>query len=311
MRGDDTNEFALLAQNADEAGIPAGDPPRVRRIDVQTSAGRVSAIRWGDEPPQVVLLHGGGQNAHTWDTVILGLGMPALAVDLPGHGHSDWREDHDYGPGRNAETVAEALAAWEVGGVPVVGMSMGGLTAIALAARSPGTATRIAVVDVTPSVLARVAHMTTRQRGTTALVGGTTIFDDLDSMVDAAVAAAPGRPRASLSRGVRHNARQLPDGRWTWRYDAQQHADATAYEGLWVDVESAPAPIMLVRGGDSAFVGDDDVAELRRRRPDVAVEMVPGAGHSVQSDRPRELAALLASWLGNRYERAQAAPAAR
>ena len=201
MRGDDTNEFALLAQNADEAGIPAGDPPRVRRIDVQTSAGRVSAIRWGDEPPQVVLLHGGGQNAHTWDTVILGLGMPALAVDLPGHGHSDWREDHDYGPGRNAETVAEALAVWEVGGVPVVGMSMGGLTAIALAARSPGTATRIAVVDVTPSVLARVAHMTTRQRGTTALVGGN---DHLR------------RPRLHGRRGRRSRARaaaRLPEPR--------------------------------------------------------------------------------------------------
>ncbi len=36
----------------------------------------------------MVFLHGGGQNAHTWDTVILGLGVPALAIDLPGHGRS-------------------------------------------------------------------------------------------------------------------------------------------------------------------------------------------------------------------------------
>ncbi len=36
-----------------------------------------------------MLLHGGAQNAHTWDTVALALGRPLVAIDLPGHGHSD------------------------------------------------------------------------------------------------------------------------------------------------------------------------------------------------------------------------------
>jgi pimeloyl-ACP methyl ester carboxylesterase len=53
------------------------------------------------------------------------------------------------------------------------------------------------------------------------------------------------------------------------------------------------APITLVRGGVSPVVDDADVAELRRRRPDAVVHLVDGAGHSVQGDRPRELAALL------------------
>jgi pimeloyl-ACP methyl ester carboxylesterase len=50
---------------------------------------------------------------------------------------------------------------------------------------------------------------------------------------------------------------------------------------------------MLVRGGASKFVTDDDVAEMRRRLPGLRVEVVDGAGHAVQSDRPRELAALI------------------
>ena len=86
------DEFGLLHENAEQIGAHA--IPSVQRID----AGPVSAIKWGDEPPQLVFLHGGGQNAHTWDTVIVGLGLPALAVDLPGHGRSAWREDGDYGP---------------------------------------------------------------------------------------------------------------------------------------------------------------------------------------------------------------------
>ena len=52
-------------------------------------------------------------------------------------------------------------------------------------------------------------------------------------------------------------------------------------------------PLLLVRGGSSDVVGDDDVTELLRRQPDARVVVVEGSGHSVQGDRPVELAALL------------------
>lgn len=286
------DEFAWLPDNAAEAGIPPGQLLPVSRVGTGTAGGRLSALRWGAEPPALVLLHGGGQNAHTWDTVLAALGAPALAVDLPGHGHSDWRDDRDYGPRSNAAAVAEALPAWGVGSVPLVGMSLGGLTSLALAARSSGLATHLVVVDVTPSVLARVARMTTEQRGTTALVAGPPVYDDLEAMVAAAAAGAPNRPLASLRRGVVHNARRLPDGRWAWRYDRQQ-VSPDAFEQLWDDVAAIDVPITLVRGGESPFVGDDDVAEFRARHSLLDVRVVPGAGHSVQSDRPVELADLL------------------
>jgi pimeloyl-ACP methyl ester carboxylesterase len=286
------DEFALLSENAAEIGLPPERVPPVRRVGADTPAGSVSARRWGTADPRLVLLHGGGQNAHTWDTVLVALGVPALAVDLPGHGHSAWREDRDYSPATNALTVAAALRSWEVGGVPVVGMSLGGLTTLALAARNPGLATAVTLVDVTPSVLARVARMSTAQRGTTALVAGPVEFDTREEMVEAAVAGAPRRPRSSLRRGVLHNSRRLPNGRWGWRYD-RRLATAESFEPLWADAERLDVPVTLVRGGDSAFVGDADVAEFARRLPGVVVEVVAGAGHSVQSDRPRELAEIL------------------
>ncbi len=73
------DEFALLSENAEQAGV-SGPLPAVQRIQ----RGAISALRWGRTRVRVVFLHGGGQNAHTWDTVILGLGVPALAIDLPG-----------------------------------------------------------------------------------------------------------------------------------------------------------------------------------------------------------------------------------
>jgi pimeloyl-ACP methyl ester carboxylesterase len=56
-------------------------------------------------------------------------------------------------------------------------------------------------------------------------------------------------------------------------------------------------PFLLVRGSTSPVVDDDDVAELRRRNPAAEVEVVEGAGHSIQGDQPVELARILESRL--------------
>src|SRR5438874_2865923 len=84
------DEFAYFPENAAEFGLPYYGAPAVRREFVEVRPGcRLSALVWGTEPPEIVLLHGGAQNAHTWDTVALALHRPLVAVDLPGHGHSD------------------------------------------------------------------------------------------------------------------------------------------------------------------------------------------------------------------------------
>jgi len=57
-------------------------------------------------------------------------------------------------------------------------------------------------------------------------------------------------------------------------------------------------PLTLVRGSTSPVVDDDDVVEARRRQPDIDVRVIEGAGHSVQGDRPVELATLLEELLG-------------
>jgi pimeloyl-ACP methyl ester carboxylesterase len=85
----DYDEFGLFGENAAEYGLPFDRPPTVRRAFASVPGGRrLSALVWQQGEPELVLLHGGAQNAHTWDTVAMALGRPLVAIDLPGHGHS-------------------------------------------------------------------------------------------------------------------------------------------------------------------------------------------------------------------------------
>jgi pimeloyl-ACP methyl ester carboxylesterase len=287
----------MFQDNATEVGLPWSGPPAVRREAVDVGGGQhVSALVWGDAPPELVLVHGGGQNAHTWDTVALAMGRPLVAVDLPGHGHSDWRDDHDYSPVTNAPAVATAMRALAPDAKLLVGMSLGGVTSIRLAAQEPDLVERLAIVDVTPGV------NETKAEPIIAFLSGPERFESFDEILERTVQFNPTRTVSSLRRGVLHNAREEPDGSWTWRYDPvrawkDNERPAVAFVDLWDDVAAIKAPTLLIRGGTSGVVSDEDVDELRRRKPDADVITVDGAGHSIQGDKPVELARILEEFL--------------
>ncbi|HEY8216056.1 MAG TPA: alpha/beta hydrolase [Acidimicrobiia bacterium] len=293
------DEFGLFHENAEEYGLEWHGPPTVRRASVAVEGDRrLSALVWGTQPPDLVLLHGGAQNAHTWDTVALALDRPLVAIDLPGHGHSDHRTDGPFSPRENARDVAVAMRELAPGARAVVGMSLGGLTAIALTTSAPELVRKLVLVDVTPGVdrdkAAPIAQF----------IAGPESFESFDEILARTIEFNPTRSESSLRRGVLHNAVERDDGRWVWRYQRPRIIESEELEipadfaTLWEDLSTVHVPIMLLRGGVAGTVVDDaDEAELRRRQPSARVELVEGAGHSIQGDRPVELAALLADFV--------------
>jgi pimeloyl-ACP methyl ester carboxylesterase len=289
------DEFGLFHENAAEVGLPYDGPPTVERVAVEVAPGReLSALRWGTGAPELVLLHGGAQNAHTWDTVALALGRPLVAIDLPGHGRSGWRDDRAYWPAATARAVAVAMRELAPDARAVVGMSLGGLTALALASEAPELVRRLVLVDVTPGVDRDKAS------AVISFVAGPESFASFDEILERTVTYNPTRSVSSLRRGILHNAYERDDGSWAWRYDRfhlPEGESMPVFDDLWGLVDAVAVPLLLVRGGDSPVVGDEDVAELRRRRPDGRVVVVEHAGHSVQGDQPLELARLVAEFV--------------
>lgn len=285
------DEFGYFGENCSEYGLADPTGAAVERVAVDLGGGRqLSALRWGVGSPRVVLVHGGAQNAHTWDTVALALRpVPVLAVDLPGHGRSGWRDDRRYDPVANGEDVAALVELLAPDADLVVGMSLGGLTAAAFAAARPDLVRRLVLVDITPGV--------TRDKAKEVhdFIEGPQSFASFGEIFDRTVEFNPTRTPESLRRGILHNAHREPDGSWRWNYDrrpldGEGMPDPAA---LWDAIGTIEAPILLARGALSPVVDDDDVAELQRRRPQARVVVVEEAGHSIQGDQPLVLADLL------------------
>ena len=292
------DEFSLFHENIAEYSLTASAQPQVQRIVHQLADGRaVSALKWGTAEPQMVFVHGGSQNAHTWDTVLLDLGVPALAIDLPGHGHSSWRDDAMYSPHSMAVDIAEVIALHAASAKIVVGMSLGGLTSLALAGHAPHLVQELVLVDITPGVNGDKA------KAILDFVNGPQAFASFDDLLKRTIEHNPTRTIESLRRGILHNAKQLDDGSWQWRYDRRSHIrsentepiSGDALGKLWDLIGALNCPLTLLRGGTSPVVDDADVAELKRRQGRADVLVIDGAGHSIQGDKPRELAAFLAT----------------
>ena len=297
---DDYDEFGFLEHNARWAGLRWNGLPEVARDEVRDAGGaRLSYIRWGPGDPELVLLHGAGQNAHTWDTFAMAVSRPAIAVDLPGHGRSDWRPDRDYLPVTNAAAIIDVMDQAAPAASAVVGMSLGGLTAIGLATVRPDLVRRLVLVDITPSPPPIPRSSASSRPMPVHLMSGPRTYPSWDAIVDATHATMPHRDRKDVIAGVRHNARSLPDGSWAWRYD-QLFGGADPREQiatLWADVRWLVIPSMLVRGALSPVVTDEAAAEFLRQVPAGRVETVADADHSVQSDQPVRLAELVEDFL--------------
>ena len=307
------DEFSFLSGQAADFGIST-PVPRGERVSLTLPDGRtLSALRYGDAPPVVTFLHGAGLNAHTWDTTILALGLPALAIDLPGHGDSSWRSDAAYTGRVLAPDVVIGIEAWTPAAQVLVGQSLGALTAAAVAASRPDLVRELVVIDITPGVDPAAGPTQIRE-----FFAGPTDWASRDEMVDRALSFGLGGSRAAAERGVYFNSRQRPDGRFEWKHhfahlsaSAARPAAAAPADGAggepdavsrvlsvtgWEDLAAVTAPVTLIRG-DHGYVTEANADEFRERVPAASVVTVP-SGHNVQEEVPVDLGARVRALAG-------------
>jgi pimeloyl-ACP methyl ester carboxylesterase len=284
------DEFALLAEEAAEHGITYDPAFTARRVTIATHP-RISALRWGSATPRFTFLHGVGLNAHTWDTTFMDLGVDGIAVDLPGHGDSAWFDDADYSPA----TLARAIASSSVADhrTALIGHSLGGLAAIALADLLPDSFSHLVVIDITPGLVLGDNNVVRE------FLAGPKKFPTRDAIVDRALSFGFGPSRRAVERGVQHNTRLNDDGTYSYKHHIahleQRRVTGSDFAATWEPAGRLGIPVLLIRG-ERGFLSDTLVKEFLDRVPQsTAVTLT--CGHNVQEEAPRALAGALRSFV--------------
>ena len=284
----------------------------VSEIFTGASGNRLAADVFGTDGRPVLLLHGGGQTRHAWRATagrIARHGGIAYAVDLRGHGDSEWVASGAYAFDDFADDVralAETLTS-RAGSKPVViGASLGGISALLAEGTAQeqgrGLVAALVLVDITPRVdstgLAKIQGFM-RAHATEG-------FASVAEAADAVAAYLPHRPRPRSHEGLKKNLRLHPDGRWRWHWDPRfligrrtvgsvRHALETAM------IEAArriKVPTLLVRGGSSELVQEAHVKEFLALVPHAEYADVTGARHMVAGDSNDQFAATILAFLG-------------
>ncbi|MBI5617052.1 MAG: alpha/beta hydrolase [Gammaproteobacteria bacterium] len=247
----------------------------------------LAADAWGPvDGPQVLLLHGGGQNRHSWrgTGALLGnAGYHAVALDARGHGDSDWSPDGDYEQDAFVADLAAVVAALGERRPALMGASLGGINALIAVGEGNVEASALVLVDIAPRTeqagSARVkAFLETNTRG----------FASLDEVADAVAAYRPGTKRGSTA-GLAKNVRLGADGRYYWHWDprfleGRDRDIATRYARLVPAARALTIPALIVRGASSDVVSEEAVQEFLALCPHAEYLNVLDAGHMITGD---------------------------
>lgn len=253
---------------------------------------RLHYLDWGTAgKTPIVLLHGGGLNAHTWDLLctVLRRDYHCLAPDLRGHGESAWSAELDY----SFETHRRDLAGFGdrlgLDKFVLLGMSLGGIAALLYAADHNERLYGLVIVDTGPDVRPEGG------RRISQFVHRTGEADSLDDLVARALEFNPARDPRLLRRSLRHNFRQSADGKWVRKNDMRHWRNpgiserAASLARYWEVVPKISCPTLVVRGANSDLFHDEDAEKLARTLPAGRWVRIENAGHTVQGDNPRGL----------------------
>jgi pimeloyl-ACP methyl ester carboxylesterase len=271
-------------------------PPGVERKLVRIGQLDTCYLAYGrDALGTIVFLHGSNLSGATWLSTITTLGEDywCIAPDLRGHGDTQWPATPDYGLDHFSADVRGLIAHLGARRPVLAGMSLGGLVALNMVLDG-FEARALVMIDSGPRMVRRTAaqvpEFLRRHR-----------YPSLDAAVGAALAFNPRRSKEWLERSLTQTMVRGEHGEWSWKWDPRRlegmPRSSDASEGLWTRLGEVQCPALIVRGAESDVFPAAYATDLSAAIRQGSLATVDGAGHNVQGDNPRALAAVIRSFL--------------
>ena len=237
----------------------------------------------GDRPP-LLIAHGLFGSARNWGVIARRLAETrrVVAVDMRNHGDSPWTDAHGY------DEMAEDLAEVIEGQWDVLGHSMGGKAAMVLALRHPGKVNRLVVADIAPVAYGHTqAHLVDAMEGLG--LPGIATRGDADRALAAVVEDAGVRAFLLQSLDVKER-------RWRLNLDALRREMPKILSFPEI-AGRFDGPALFLSGGTSSYVRPEHRDRIKALFPEARFAKIPGAGHWLHAEKPREFEAAVTAFL--------------
>jgi pimeloyl-ACP methyl ester carboxylesterase len=266
--------------SAPASGFVEGDP-------------RLHYVEWNPRGARtLVLLHGNSANAWWWQPFADALwdsDFRLLALDLRGHGDSEWVRPPAYRPADYADDLARFITRMDLRHAIVAGHSMGGIATLAFAAQHPELARAIVVIDVAVVSTQRRDRYLQRLRALP-----TVIYRDLTTAMER-YRLMPNEGEiapAVLAAVAERSLAPAPGGGYTLKFDRESFFGG---DGLPVEatIRSIGIPLLLVRAEFSRIMKAEAAARAAESNPRARLLTIPGVHHHLLLERPDLLAAAI------------------
>ncbi|MEE9387312.1 MAG: alpha/beta fold hydrolase [Paracoccaceae bacterium] len=235
----------------------------------------------------LLIAHGLFGSARNWGVIAKRLSdeRQVVTVDMRNHGESGWFDSHSYFD--LAGDMADVIAA--LGGqVDLLGHSMGGKAAMVLAVERPEMINRLIVADIAP-----VGYSHTQMHLVQAMadldLSGVQIRSDADHLLSDGVDDAGVRAFLLQSLNVKSKK---------WRLNLPVLAREMAQIIGFPKVDGTyPGPALFLSGKNSSYVSREHRPDIKRLFPAARFAKIPGAGHWLHAEKPREFEAAARAFL--------------
>jgi len=248
----------------------------------------------GDGRQPLIMLHGIGRVAHTFDHIAshFNQNYHVLAVDMRGHGDSDWDPKAAYLVEDYVKDIEGLAQQLRLRNIVIWGNSTGGRVAQVFAGLHPDLVAAVIAEDVGPERPREIADGFTsrlKQEDEKGWASEDELFAQLKT----------GSPRTAdeILRAYAHfGSKKRPDGRVIWKRDPGIGNGFVPTE-LWRFVRQIKSPIIYVLGGRSTIVPAATQEELRKTLPQVQIVTMPGLGHYPSEENPKDFLAIVDGFL--------------
>ena len=255
-------------------------------------------LEWGSaESTPMVLIHHMNSHAHTWDRFAASMSSSyrVLALDMRGHGDSQWTSPKSYKTVDFASDVAALVDHLGLERAIILGGSVGGRVALVYAGQHPEKTAALIMEDVGPVRTAEAAANMARRAE-----GDDPEFEDMDEVVAYMRAHPDGhsgyRPEEAWRHIAEHATKLKANGKLTLKRDKGMYRSFEPLQ-LWNYTKQMRSPFLLILGADSTTVSPEHRDRMIQTIANSTLVTMQEAGHIVLHDRPQEYEAAVREFL--------------